>query len=139
MPNPLFKLEIISQALSFYRRRISMLVASAALLGLIGYASNETVGLFYVSLAAVVFMVSAFHALFGGGTSFFNIIFANMITIYLCLFTFFVESLFEHLPSFYIAGGFLLPLAAFFAGAVYRKEEIHRIIKSQSYIEEDKF
>ena len=127
------------EALSFYRRRLKVLVLSSALLGLIGYASNEAVGLFYVSIAAVIFMVTAFHTLFGGGTAFFNVIFANMITIYLCLFTFFVESLFENLPPPYIAIGFLLPLAAFLGGAIYRRDEIHGIIQSQTYIEETKF
>ena len=139
MPKRLLQFGIIGHALSFYRRWVSVLIGSSALLGLIGYASDEDVGLFYVSLAAAVFMVTAFHTLFGGGSAFFNVIFANMITIYLCLFTFFVESLFQGLPPRYIALGFLMPLAAFLAGAVYKKEEIRGIIQSQVYVEEGRF
>ena len=139
MAKRLLKFEIIRHALGFYRRRVSVLVGSSALLGLIGYASDEAVGLFYVSLAAAVFMVTAFHVLFGGGSAFFNVIFANMITIYLCLFTFFVESLFQGLPPRFIAIGFLLPLAGFLGGAIFRKEEIQGIIQSQVYLHEAKF
>lgn len=139
MVQRLLKLEIIRNALGFYRRRISVLVGSTALLGLIGYASDEAVGLFYVSLAAAVFMVTAIHVLFGGGSAFFNVIFANMITIYLCLFTFFVESLFQGLPPRFIAVGFLLPLAGFLGGAIFRRWEIQGIIQSQVYLDEARF
>jgi len=139
MAKRLLRLEIIRHALGFYRRWVSVLIGSSALLGLIGYASDEAVGLFYVSLAAAVFMVTAFHVLFGGGSAFFNVIFANMITIYLCLFTFFVESLFQDLPPRFIALGFLLPLAAFLGGAIFKKGEIQGIIQSQVYLHEAKF
>jgi voltage-gated potassium channel len=139
MAKRLLRFEIIRHALGFYRRWVSVLIGSSALLGLIGYASDEAVGLFYVSLAAAVFMVTAFHVLFGGGSAFFNVIFANMITIYLCLFTFFVESLFQDLSPRYIAIGFLLPLAAFLTGAVFRKSEIQGIIQSQVYLDEARF
>lgn len=139
MAHRLLRFEIIRNALGFYRRWVSVIIVSSALLGLIGYASDEAVGLFYVSLAAAVFMITAFHTLFGGGSAFFNVILANMITIYLCLFTFFVESLFQSLPPHIIAVGFLLPLAGFLGGAVYRKSEIQEIIQSQVYIEGTKF
>lgn len=138
MPKRLLEFGIM-HALSFYRRWVSVLIGSSALLGLIGYASDESVGLFYISFAAAVFMVTAFHILFGGGSAFFNVIFANMITIYLCLFTFFIESLFQGLPPRYIALGFLMPLAAFLAGAIFRKGEIQKVIQSQVYLEEKRF
>src|ERR1035437_10725225 len=95
MAQRLLRFEIIRNALGFYRSWASVLIISSILLGLIGYASNEAVGLFYISIAATIFMFTAFHTLFGGGSAFFNVILANMITIYLCLFTFFVESLFQ--------------------------------------------
>lgn len=139
MVKRLLRLDIIQNALGFYRRRVSVLVGSTALLGLIGYASDESVGLFYVSLAAAVFMVTAIHVLFGGNSAFFNVIFANMITIYLCLFTFFVESLFQALPPRFIAMGFLLPLAGFLGGAIVKREEIQGIIQSQVYLHEARF
>ena len=47
---------------------------TGSLLGLVGYATDETVGLFYTSILAAVFMVLAFHRLFGGGSAFFNVI-----------------------------------------------------------------
>ncbi len=109
------------------------------MLGLIGYASDETVGLFYVSLFAAVFMVTSFHTLFGGKCAFFNVVLANVITTYLCLFAFFVDSIFQGLPPLLITAGFLLPLCAFLGGAVFKKAEIQEIIQSQAYIKEAKF
>jgi voltage-gated potassium channel len=137
--NLIFSFSIIRRALSFYRRWLSAIIISTVLLGLVGYASDETVSLFYVSIAAAVFMIIAFHTLFGGRSAFFNVVLANVITLYLCFFTFFVESLFQGVPPLYIAAGFLLPLAAFLGGAVVRQHEIRGIIQSQVYINEAKF
>ncbi|MBI1216560.1 MAG: hypothetical protein GC185_12180, partial [Alphaproteobacteria bacterium] len=100
---------------------------------------DETIGLFYVSLVAVVFLVTVFHAVFGSRSAFFNIVFANVITIYLCFFTFFVESIFMGVPWTYIATGFLMPLLAFMAGSIRRRQEIREIIQSQKYIKEAEF
>lgn len=135
----LSRLEIIRQAFGFYRRYAGALSISASLLGLIGYASNEAVGMFSVSMATLILLLTAFHALFGGGSAFFNVILANVMTLYLCLFTFFVESLFQGIPHGFIVVGFLLPLAGFFSGVVQKREEIRDIIQSRVYIEEAKF
>lgn len=139
MPQRLLHFELIRRALGFYRRFISVVIVSVALLGLVGFASDESIGLFYVSIFAAVFMVTSFHALFGGDSAFFNVVLANVITIYLCFFAFFVESLFSDLTPLYTAAGFLLPLAAFLGGAIVKKHEITGIIKSQVYINEAKF
>ena len=139
MPDRLLQFEIFRRALSFYRRWISAVIGSAILLGLVGYATDETIGLFYISIIAAVAMITIFHAKFGGGSAFFNVILANVITIYLCFFTFFVESIFPELAPLYIAVGFLLPLVAFLGGAIYKKGEIQGIIQSQVYINEAKF
>lgn len=132
-------LEIIRHALGFYRRWLSAIIISTVLLGLVGYASDETVSLFYVSIGAAFAMIVAFHKLFGGGSAFFNVVLANVITIYLCFFAFFVESLFQDVRPLFIAIGFLLPLGAFLGGAIHMKKEITDIIRSQVYINEAKF
>lgn len=139
MPEVLLQFKIIRDTLSFYRRWAPVLILSVGLLGLIGYASNESVGLFYVAIIAATAMVAAFHSLFGGRSAFFNVILANVITIYLCFFSYFVESLFQDISPWFIIGGFLLPLAGFLGGAVFRKSEIKDIIESQTYINEAKF
>jgi voltage-gated potassium channel len=139
MPDRLLHFELIRRALGFYRRWISVVVLSAALLGVVGYASDETIGLFYISLAAVIFLVTIFHVVFGSRSAFFNVVFANIITIYLCFFTFFVESLFRGVGWGYIALGFLLPLVSFVAGAVRKRREITEIIESQQYVKEEEF
>jgi voltage-gated potassium channel len=139
MPDRLLQFALFRHALSFYRRRISVVIVSAALLGLVGYATNEAIGLFYVSILTAIAMVAILQAKFGGDCSFFNVILANVITIYLCFFTFFVESIFGDISPIYTTIGFLLPLAAFLGGAVFKKEEIRSIIRSQVYINEAKF
>lgn len=139
MAEVLLQFKIIRRALGFYRRWASILILSVGLLGLIGYASNDSVGLLYVSIAAVLAMVSAFHAMFGGRSAFFNVILANVITIYLCFFSYFVESLFQSVPAWLIAAGFLLPLASFLSGAAYKRNEIQGIVQSHTYINEAKF
>jgi voltage-gated potassium channel len=139
MPQRLLHFEIFRRALGFYRRFVSAVIISVALLGLVGYATDDTVGLFYTSILAAVFMVLAFHRLFGGGSAFFNVILANVITIYMCFFAFFVESIFPDVPPVFITAGFLMPLAGFLAGAAHKKNEITGIIQSQVYINEAKF
>lgn len=140
MPQRLLHFELIRRGLSFYRRFISVVIVSVTLLGLVGFATDDTVQLFYTSILAAIFMVLAFHRMFGGGSAFFNVILANVITIYLCFFAFFVESLFhDMLSATFKTVGFLLPLVAFVAGAAVKKNEITGIIQSQVYINEAKF
>jgi len=85
VPERLLQIDIFRRALAFYRSHLSTVAFSSLLLGIVGYASNETIGLFYVSLIAVILLVSAFHGIFGSRSAFFNVVFANVITIYLCL------------------------------------------------------
>lgn len=84
---------------SFYSRWLSMVVFSVLLLGLVGYASDQTSGMFEVSIISVIVLTSVFHVLFGSSSSFFNVVFANGMTIYLCFFTFFVESIFFRIAA----------------------------------------
>ena len=139
MPQRLLHFEFIRRGLSFYRRFVSVVIVSVALLGLVGFATDETVHLFYTSIIGAIFMVLSFHRLFGGGSAFFNVILANVITIYMCFFAFFVESIFPEVAAAFITAGFLMPLAAFVAGAANKKDEITGIIQSQVYINEAKF
>lgn len=139
VPDRLLKLDLIQRALAFYRSHLSTVAFSSLLLGVVGYASNETIGLFYVSLIAVICLVSAFHAVFGSRSAFFNVVFANAITIYLCFFAFFVESIFRGVPRVYVAIGFLLPLVGYLGGAIFKRREITDIIQSEQYIKEREF
>ncbi len=125
--------------MEFYRSHLSTVGFSALLLGIVGYASNETIHLFYTSMAAVILLVSAFHILFGNRSAFFNVVFANAITIYLCFFTFFVDSVFRGVADNYLAIGFLIPLVCYLAGTVYKRREIQEIIQSEQYIKEAEF
>lgn len=139
MPQRLLHFEFIRRGLSFYRRFVSVLIVSVTLLGLVGYATDQTVHLFYTSILAAVLMVLTFHRMFGGGSAFFNVILANVVTIYMCFFTFFVESIFPDMELPVVTVGFLLPLAAFVGGAAAKRDEITGIVQSQVYINEAKF
>ena len=124
---------------SFYHRWLSMVVFSVLLLGLVGYASDQTSGMFEVSIVAVIVLTSVFHLLFGSSSSFFNVVFANGMTIYLCFFTFFVESIFSRLPQSFMVAGFLMPLASFLAGAIYWRREIAEIVQTPVVVQDKKF
>jgi len=139
MPERLLQFDILRRAFEFYRTHLSTVGFSMLLLGVVGYASDETVGLFYLSMAAVLVLVSAFHILFGNRSAFFNVIFANAITIYLCFFTFFVDSVFKGVPPAFMAAGFLIPLVSYLFGTIWKRREIQEIIQSEIYIKEREF
>ncbi len=109
-------------------RIASGLVASTVLLALVGYASNQAVGMFSVVMATVFVLMAGFYFLFGSKSGFFDVIFANAITLYLCFFTFFVESLFAGVSRAVLPVGFILPPAAFLAGVISRHREIQNIL-----------
>ncbi len=115
------------------------IIMSTVLLGLVGFSSNEILGLFEVSIAAYLVMVACFYVLFGRGSVFFNILFGNVIAIYLCFYNFFVDSLFKDLPSWEIMIGFLLPLAAFLLGILIKRHEIHDIVTHRKPVHEADF
>ena len=129
----------MKQVFQFYNHALPAVILSTLLLAIVGYASDETVGMFEVSIGTVLVLVTSFHYLFGRGSGFFNIIFANAITIYLCFFTFFVESLFVGVERTGVAAGFLMPPAAFLLGTVLRRHDIRAIIDSNDRGNEAEF
>ena len=44
-----------------------------------GYATDQSVGLFEISVGAVIILMLSFYLLFGSGSVFFDIVFANAI------------------------------------------------------------
>jgi voltage-gated potassium channel len=121
---------MLRQAYHSFRDLISVLIASSLLLALVGYATDQAVGLFEISVGAVVVLMLSFYLLFGSGSVFFDVVFSNAITIYLCFFAFFVESLFSDVDQIFLSVGFILPLAAFLLGASLRRHQIKEIVTS---------
>ncbi|MCE9508731.1 MAG: potassium channel family protein [Alphaproteobacteria bacterium] len=121
---------MLRQAYLSFRDLLSVLIASSLLLALVGYATDQAVGLFEISVGSVVVLMLSFYLLFGSGSVFFDIVFANAITIYLCFFTFFIESLFSDVGQIFLSVGFILPLAAFLLGICLRRHKIKEIVTS---------
>ena len=124
---------------STFRSTFNAVIMSLILLGLVGFASNETLGLFEVSLAAYVALVACFYALFGKASVFFNIVFGNVMAIYLCFFNFFVDSLFLNIEQEVLIIGFLLPLVSFLSGAMLKRTQIKKIIVERQEVHESDF
>jgi len=120
--------EMLIRAYKSYQSLLSALLASSFLLALVGYATNDDIGLFEMATGSVIIMMLYFYLLFGAGSVFFDIVFANAITIYLCFFAFFVESLFMDVDRAVLPVGFILPLGAFLAGATLHRKQIREIV-----------
>ncbi len=121
------------------KKQLPAIVVSTFLLALVGYASDETIGLFEISIVSVIVFVSVFYRLFGRSSAFFDIVFANTLTLYLCFFTFFVESIFASLRGPTLAIGFVMPLAAFLIGCAIRRHEIRSILSADGRWSEKEF
>ena len=76
-----------------------------------------------VMLGAVAVFLRAFP-----GSRFFAIAFANGLAVYSCLFLVFTETNFAQIGRLPMRVGFVLPLIAFLAGAMLRRERIRRIV-----------
>ncbi|WP_193371548.1 potassium channel family protein [Pelagibius marinus] len=99
---------------------------------LVSVAVTDTFGLFFiVMLAALGLSVTLFYWLFPG-SHFTTIALANFLSIYACLFTFFVESNFETASDWAIRISFVLPIAAFIAGVSLRREEINNLVRHEA-------
>ncbi len=99
---------------------------------LVSVAVSDTLGLFFVvMLAAVALSVTLFYWLFPG-SHFTTIALANFLSIYACLYIFFVESSFPVASDWSIRIAFVLPIAAFIAGVWLRRREIHRLVRHEA-------
>jgi voltage-gated potassium channel len=122
----LFRTEIGSDG----KRSGGAVAGTASLVSLIFLLLGVANGyLALVMIASVVASVMAFHHFFRASRAF-GFALANLIAIYACVFLFFVESNFERVGSASLAVGFLMPLAAFAAGSLRRRAEIHQVILS---------
>lgn len=113
------------------RTLVTPIVLTVGLLALISLTiQGADPGLMLALLGAVVVVVGACHLLFPG-SRFFTIGLANFVGIYAIIFEFFVEAHFSQLPPGLLGLGFVLPLAAFLAGVVIRREGIRAIVQAR--------
>lgn len=110
------------------RRWLGYLGFTAVLLALVMGAAEGA--LTWLSLVVLLALLSSagFFLLVFPGSRFFAIALANYITVYFCLFEFFVEVNFAGTPRWSHAVGFALPLLGFTGGALLRQSSIASII-----------
>jgi len=111
---------------------IGLLALVALLLGVAeGYLAAAMI-------AAVIAILGSFHFLLHISRAF-AFTLANLIGTYACVFLFFVESNFETVGAGVLSAGFVLPLAAFLAGSLWRRGDIARVIAAGQIRDERRF
>jgi len=101
------------------------------LLGLISLAATEIGKIFLAVMVVVVSAVaSSFYFIFPG-SSFFAISLANFLGVYACIFILIVTTNFPVVRPWAVQLGFLLPVIAFQAGALLRREHLRYIVQSR--------
>lgn len=125
------------------RRRVHhtlpALLFTVSLLGLEALSIEAVAGWLVLSvLGSVGVVVAAFHRLFPG-SRFFTIALANFIGIYACIFIFFVEANFAAVSAPVLSIGFMLPLAAFLAGALRVRADIRAVVLEDGRRLDNKF
>lgn len=98
---------------------------------LVAMAVAENFGVFFfVMLGTLVFSVTLFYWLFPG-SHLTTIALANFLSVYACLFLFFVESNFGAAADWAVRLSFALPILAFMAGVWLRRGSIHRLVRHE--------
>lgn len=93
-------------------------------------AAGGGLGIFLFIMLGVIFGgVVSFYLLFPG-SYFFSISLANCLAVYSCLYVFLVETNFQKAGSAAIQTGFALPVVAFIAGALLRRQQVREIVQS---------
>ena len=110
------------------RRWLLSVAASGAFLLLLGVAIEVTAGwLVVVVVASVLVTVGTFLAVFPG-SRFFTIALADFIGIYACVFVFVADANFPNTHPWVPHVGFVMPLVAFLAGALVRRDAIRAVL-----------
>jgi voltage-gated potassium channel len=103
---------------------------TVALLGLISLAAAEIGTAFLVVMVLVVSLVAGSFYFIFPGSSFFAISLANFLSVYACVYIFFVTTNFPDVRPWAVQLGFLLPVFAFQAGALLRREHLRYIVQA---------
>lgn len=118
------------------RTWLASVAFTAAFLLLLAAAIGAAEGWFVVVvLVAAGGVAGILHAAFPR-SRFFAVALANLIGVYACVFLFIQQSSFQGVPPWASALGFVLPPAAFLAGALARRPEIRRALTAEAAAEE---
>jgi len=98
---------------------------------LVSVAITDAFGLFFfLMLGVLALSVTMFYWLFPG-SHFTTIALANFLSIYACLFTFFVDSNFTTAADWAVRTSFVVPIAAYIAGVWLRRKSIHLLVRHE--------
>jgi voltage-gated potassium channel len=118
---------------------IRSLLFTAGLLCLIALSVERVSGsLLFALIISVTGFAVAFHRYFPGSL-FFSFAIANLTGIYACIFVLFVENDYREVDTAILPFGFIAPLAAFFAGTMWRRHAIRSVIASETLRDEGHF
>lgn len=113
-----------------HRHLLATIIFTVSLLSLIALAlGNTRPGIAFAVLLSVLVLALSFHFLLPGG-DFFSAVFANSIGIYACIYVFFLGENFPDTSARMQEMGFILPLAGFLIGVVWRRNVIVNKVKS---------
>ena len=108
------------------------LIFTLGLYILVSVAVSDRFGVFFfVMLAALALSVTLFYRLFPG-SEFTTVALANFLSVYACLFIFFVESSFAIAAEWAIEISFVLPIAAYIAGVSLWRDSIQRLVRHEA-------
>lgn len=104
------------------------IIFTGVLLGFIVLAVGaDQPGIAIWTLVLVIALALTLNYLLPDST-FLSIVFANLIGVYTCLFTFFVSNQFPGVRPLVSQFGFTMPLISFVLGAVYHRETIEKLL-----------
>ena len=114
-----------------WKRRAPAVIFTVVLLWLVTFALGNSVGYpgLVVAMAALSLLVLS-H--FFPHSDFFNLVYANGIAVYACLFGFFSESLFSRLIEWQLSLGFAFPILGFLGGVILKRDEIKSVLDTRS-------
>lgn len=113
--------------------------ATAGLLALVALLLGVAEGYLAVAMIGAVVALLGFFHFFLHSSRAFAFTLANLTGTYACVFLFFVESNFEAVGTGALSAGFVLPLAAFLAGSLWRRRDIASVIAAGQIRDERRF
>ena len=107
------------------------MILTLCLVLLISGAAGGGLGPFlFIMLGVILGGVASFYLLFPG-SYFFSIALANCLAVYSCLYVILLEANFPEASSTAVQAGFALPVVAFIAGVLLRRQQIREIVHSR--------
>ncbi len=106
---------------------------SVSLLALVALALSGVAGYFvFIMLAGIAACVAIIYRLFPD-SRFFSLALTDFLSVYICLFIFFVEANFWPLSLWAIYFGFLLPIVCFLVGVFWHRDQIRAVLLATPY------